>query len=277
MSTISPTFGRLGFEYDGPKINLEKHFTYKEINGKESNQPKNLNLGYVVSITSNDEAFSNAQKYLGENYGVPSLNFGNEADKHLVFRKFASTSILNGKKIESKEPRHKIHTVDNMVVLSHNGKMPLTELSIETYLNICENISDERIAYHKLAKVNNASDYEKNRKQYDDMEIQLIAEEEANKEFITNLRQVYKSRLQEHAIVNSAYNHVFEYKNCTSYAKEISNKKTGKFEPTQSVINNFFINNPKLGKAYYSYDKDFYKKYGRWGNSYSSGNMERHY
>ncbi|MBX7224980.1 MAG: hypothetical protein K1X55_03055 [Chitinophagales bacterium] len=216
-------------------------------------------MGYVVSITSNNETFTEAQKILGNNYGVPSLNFGTEADKHFVFRKFSSTSILNGKKIDSNEPRHKIHTVDNMVVMSHNGKMPLIPLSIETYLNICDKICDERINTHKLIKTQNASDYAKNKKHYDDMEIKLIAEEEANKEFVKNLRQEYKNRLQEQAIVNFAYRQVFEYRNYSSYGKEISNKNTGGYEPTASVIKNFFITNPKLGKAYYSYDKDFYK------------------
>jgi hypothetical protein len=218
-----------------------------------------LNLGYVVSITSNDETFTEAQKILGNNYGVPSLNFANDADKHFVFRKFSSTSILNGKKIDSREPRHKIHTVENMVIMSHNGKMPLMPLSIETYLNICEEISNERIEKHKLIKTQNASDYQNNKKHYDDMEAKLIAEEETNKEFVKLLRQEYKTRLQEQAIVNFAYRQVFEYRNYSSYGKEISNKITGKTEPTSTAIKNFFITNPKLGKAYYSYDKDFYK------------------
>ena len=259
VNYIPDFLGGWGFEYDGPKINLEKHFTYQEINGKESNQPKDLNLGYVVSITSNDETFTEAQKNLGNNYGVPSLNFGNDADKHFVFRKFSSTSILNGKKFDSKESRHKIHTVENMVIMSYNGKMPLIPLTIETYLNICDKISDERIENHKLIKTQNASDYQNNKKHYDEVEAKLIAEEEANKEFLKLLREEYKTRLQEQAIVNFAYRQVFEYRNYSSYGKEISNKITGRTEPTSTAIKNFFITNPKLGKAYYSYDKDFYK------------------
>jgi hypothetical protein len=259
VNYIPDFLGGWGFEYDGPKINLEKHFTYQEINGKESNQPKDLNLGYVVSITSNDESFTEAQKSLGSNYGVPSLNFGNDADKYFVFRKFSSSSILNGKKFESKEPRHKIHTVENMVILTHNDKMPLIPLTIETYLNLCDKICAERIASHKLIKVSNADDYNKNKKHYDDLEAKLIAEEVANTEFIKSLRQEYKSRFQEQAIVNFAYQHVFEYRNYASYGKEISNKKTNKYDPQSLVVKNFFIKEPKLGKAYYSYDKDYYK------------------
>ncbi|MBX7224979.1 MAG: hypothetical protein K1X55_03050 [Chitinophagales bacterium] len=37
INYIPDFLGGWGFEYDGPKINLEKHFTYQEINGKESN------------------------------------------------------------------------------------------------------------------------------------------------------------------------------------------------------------------------------------------------
>jgi hypothetical protein len=263
VNYIPDFLGGWGFEYNGPKIMLEEDFTYINKRRLENDKFKDTKTArgktHIVSITTNHQTFADGKKILGSNYGVPALEYGNEADKHFVLRNFSSTSILNGKKFDSKEDRHKLHTVQNMVIMSHNGKLPLLPLSIEQYLNIADSVCNERIENHRYNKNFYKDDYPKNKKRYDDLEAKNIAEEEGNREFIRRLRQEYQNRLQDQAIVNIAYQQVFEYRNYASYGTQIRNKITEKYEPTASVIRNFFITDSKLGKAYYSYDKDFYK------------------
>jgi hypothetical protein len=265
INYIPDFLGGIAHNYEGPEIVNEKSFTYKKVNGKETNQARDLERGYVVSITARDETFQEAEKHLGKNYGVPSLQLGNGADKYFVYRKFSSSALnLDGNfrvygKFNSEEPRHKIHTTSNMVIMSHNGKLPLLPLSIETYLNICEKICDEQIEYFKLNKTNNPSDYEKNKKHYDKLEADNIASVEGNKLFLQKLKEEYKGRLNDHAIVNIAFNEAFGYRKYDNFGESIYNSKTGKLEPIASAVKIFFITNSKLGKAFYSYDKNFYK------------------
>jgi hypothetical protein len=140
-----------------------------------------------------------------------------------------------------------------MVILSHNNKLPFIPLTIENFLNVADEIVDETTTYANTYFTNESAKKEQLEKQA------------SSKAFIQLLRQTYVNRLQEHAIIDVRYAHISDfawghiYYNQKTKQEEVLNLLTDKREPISQMLRKFFIADTKYGKAFYTYDKDYYK------------------
>lgn len=256
--------------YEGSLFVTEEDFTFKKYNGERilpingSSEreafPRDGTKDWYVSIESRDHSFVEAAKHLSTKDGMPPLKFGNEADDHFVYRRFTSSRLnhsgehkVNGK-VEPKFDKYNYHTINNMVILSHNNKLPFKPLTIERFLNVANNILDE-IDAHDRQYLNTTEAIKK----------EIFEKNARTRAFIQTLREIYKDRLQEPAIIDSRYSHVSDiswghiFADNRAKQPEILNLITDKREPANQVASRFFVSDPKLGKAFYTYDKDFYK------------------
>jgi hypothetical protein len=261
--------GDFGNAYEGSLFELEADFTYKKYNGDRSLPtggpereafPRDESKDSFVSIKSRDHSFVEAAKHLSINDGMPPLKFGNEADNHFVYRRFTSSRLRHSGehrvsgKVEPKFDKYNYHTVNNMVILSHNNKLPFKPVTIERFLNVADKILDEVVGYYN--QYSNTTEAIKK---------EIFEKNARTRAFIQNLREIYKNRLQEPAIIDSRYSHVSDislgYIFADNRAKqpEILNLITDKREPATQVASRFFVSDPKQGKAFYTYDRDFYK------------------
>jgi hypothetical protein len=254
--------------YDGPTLEVEDDFTYRKTKegSKELKSARDKNLGYVLSITSRNETISDAKNILGNSIEIPTINFGNNGDKYVIFRKFSSSRIrydgqfVNHGKHENSADRYKEDQMHTMVIMSHNDKLPLLPLTIKQYLDIAEQLVDDNITNQKNYRIYYPDEYQRNKKHYDDLETKALTKEEKNRAFINQLRVAYQDRLLQQAVVSLPYAHLWQKGSVNVSDNQIFNQRTGKFEPiSTNLIARFFAANPIEGKAYYSYDDEFYK------------------
>lgn len=256
-------------QYFGSLFIPEADFSFKKYNGQRSLPtggpereafPRDETKDLFVSIESRDHSFVEAAKHLATSDGMPPLKFGNEADNHFVYRRFTSSRLrhsgehrVSGKS-DPKLDKYNYHTINNMVILSHNNKLPFKPVTIERFLNVANNILDEIDAYNRQY-LNTTEAIKK----------EIFEKNARTRAFIQNLRETYKTRLQEPAIIDSRYSHVSDiswghiFADNRAKQPEILNLITDKREPANQVASRFFVSDPKQGKAFYTYDKDFYK------------------
>lgn len=261
--------GAFPHDYEGPQFRLEEDFTYFEVlpsqqNGKIKKDARNLNLGHIVSIVSRDETFDEAQKLLGAQYNVPKLIMEKVPQEYFVYRKFSSSSLFvngpyrftgNGPNANDKIKQHQI---DNMIIISHNNKLPFIPIPIGKYIEIIEQIEKEKFD-RQIWSMKNSSDFEKKYAYYEKEIERFRADRDKNLEFISALRNANLSRLNQDAIVALQYSNLFENKNHYTIMGSLTNLKTGKQDKIDAkLLSDFFVSDPKMGKAYYHYDKEFY-------------------
>ena len=258
--------------YDGPRFVPENDFAFKKYNGDRSlptggdereNFPRYPSNDRVLSIENRYDAFEGAAKYLSEAEGFVPFEFGNEADKHFVYRRFNSSRLehsgthqLYGK-VKEKDlgyDKYNRHEVNNMVILSYNNQLPFKPISIGRFLEMGDDIVDE-ITEKYYNETNLRADIKQ----------ENLDKLQRTKAFIQLLREKYAGRLQEHAIIDARYSHVSDFSwghilnNNRNKTEEILNRISGKREAVSQVLGNFFTTDTKMGKAFYIYDKDFYK------------------
>jgi hypothetical protein len=239
-------------EVEGVFFEKERHLTYhsrKVGTGeyKDNDIFKDKTKDIVVSITNNYESFTRAEKVLGNNANIPSTMIGNGADEFFTFRNFSSNQIRKGNKEKETDDRFKIHTANNMVILSYNNKLPLIPLTIERFLNIAETNLAEDIEF-------DVSNNEATKTMYN-------KKHGALKKFINQLREVYKDKLQNQAILALPYQNLWGYRKDVLHREySIWNNEIQNSEPiTNDLLKKIFTQDTKNGRAYYTYDKTFYK------------------
>lgn len=252
--------GDFNNRYDGPRFEAENDFTFKKFAGdralpmrgdEREKYPRYPGNEWVVSIENQAGSFERANKELGEDLGVASFDIGNEADKHFVYRRFRSSRSISRKKENDKLSRHE---VNNMVILSYNSQLPFKPLTIGRFIEIGNDIVDELIANY-----NNKTDLRADIKQ------EILENHNNTKRFLQGLRTEYANRLNEQAIIDNQYSHVsdlaggFIFNDNRQKTLEISNSITNKREAVSNVLSKFFVTETKRGKAFYSYDNEFYK------------------
>jgi hypothetical protein len=269
-SFLGGKMGDFDNAYEGSLFIAEEDFSFKKydgerilpVNGSEERAkfPRDEIKDLFVSIESRDHSFAEAAKHFGSGFGMPSLKFGNDADNYFVYRRFTSSRLSHSglhkvyRKVEPKFDKYNYHTVNNMVILSYNNKLPFKPVTIERFLNVADKILDEADAYYKQYS-NTPEEIKK----------ENLEKHARTRAFIQNLRGIYKNRLQEPAIIDSRYSHVSDfswghiYANNRAKQPEILNLITDKPEPANQVASRFFVSDPKQGKAFYTYDRDYYK------------------
>lgn len=256
---------QFGMYSDCPKPQLEISLSYKNEPGKNYYENAKLRRdtvkGVIFSITNTDYTFDEAEKLVGKNMGVPTAKFNTDADKYFVWRRFTSSAMYSGSRpTVRKDDKNKEHRIYNTVILSHNNQMPYIPITIGELIENAYQINEEN--HIQLRRQNwdyTEKDLDEMRERNEKQRTNMKSEYNLGKTFLDEVKEYYSDKLEQHAIVDIAFNETFSkilvYDNYAiyDYAKEKS------VAINKELIGKIFLSDPKQGKAYYRFDRNFYR------------------